>query len=119
MQRRQFLAASLATSAAAVAGSAGAQAPASHGREFYQLRRYLLQSGPQVGLTEHYLNDALIPALAKRNMGPSGAFRLDIGPETPAYYVLIPSMSVEALATVDLQLAQDADFLKTADAFWA
>jgi hypothetical protein len=119
MQRRQFLAASLATSAAAVAGGAGAQAPSPHGREFYQLRRYLLQSGPQVGLTEHYLNDALIPALAKRNMGPIGAFRLDIGPETPAYYVLIPSMSVEALATVDLQLAQDADFLRAADAFWA
>ena len=119
MQRRQFLAASLATSAAAVAGNAGAQTPASHGREFYQLRRYLLQSGPQVGLTEHYLNDALIPALAKRNMGPVGAFKLDIGPETPAYYVLIPSTSAEAVATIDLNLAQDADFVKTADAYWA
>jgi hypothetical protein len=119
MQRRQFLTASLATSVAAAANSAGAQAAPSHGREFYQLRRYLLQSGPQVGLTEHYLNDALIPALARRNMGPIGAFRLDIGPETPAYYVLIPSTFVEALATVDLQLAQDADFLKAADAFWA
>ncbi len=119
MQRRQFLAASLATSAAAIAGGAGAQTSASHGREFYQLRRYLLQSGPQVGLTEHYLNDALIPALARRNMGPVGALKLDIGPETPVYYVLIPSTSVEALATVDWQLAQDADFVKTADAFWA
>jgi hypothetical protein len=119
MQRRQFLAASLVTSAAAVASSAGAQAAVPHGREFYQLRRYMLQSGPQVGLTERYLNDALIPALARRNMGPIGAFRLDIGPETPAYYVLIPSMSVDPLATVDLQLAQDNDFLKAADAFWA
>jgi hypothetical protein len=119
MQRRQFLAASVATSAAALAGKASAQAPAPHGREFYQLRRYLLQSGPQVALTEHYLNDALIPALARRSMGPVGAFRLDIGPETPAYYVLIPSASVEALASVDLQLAQDADFVKAADPFWA
>lgn len=118
MQRRQFLAASLATSAAALAGQATAQAPAAK-REFYQLRRYFLESGPQVGLTEHYLNDALIPALARRSMGPIGAFRLDIGPETPAYYVLIPSSSVESLATVDLDLAGDADFLKAAAPFWS
>ena len=122
MQRRQFLAASLATSAAALAGSpaagAGNAAEPAH-REFYQLRRYLLESGPQVGLTERYLNDALIPALAKRGMGPVGAFRLDIGPETPAYYVLIPSAAVDTLATIDLQLAHDDDFLKAADAFWA
>ena len=119
MQRRQFLAASLATSAAAVTGNAGAQAASAPSREFYQLRRYLLQSGPQVGLTEHYLNDALIPALAKRGMGPIGAFRLDIGPETPTYYVLIPSVSAESVSTIDLQLAHDDDFLKAADAFWA
>ncbi|KAA6460965.1 NIPSNAP family containing protein [Acidobacteria bacterium AB60] len=119
MQRRQFLSASLATSAAAIAGKAGAQAGNARGREYYQLRRYLLQSGPQVGLTEHYLNEALIPALARRSMGPVGAFRLDIGPETPAYYVLIPSASVESVATLDLQLSQDAEFLKAADAFWA
>ncbi len=119
MQRRQFLAASLATSAAAVAGSAGVQAETAHAREFYQLRRYFVQMGPQVGLTEHYLNDTLVPALARRAMGPVGAFKLDIGPDTPAYYVLIPGTSVEALATVDLQLGQDEDFLKAADAFWA
>lgn len=119
MQRRQFLAASLATSAATLAQNAGAQAAPTHAREYYQLRRYLLQSGPQVGLTEHYLNDSLIPALVRRSMGPIGAFRLDIGPETPAYYVLIPSASVESVATMDLQLAHDDDFLKAADAFWA
>jgi hypothetical protein len=119
MERRQFLAASLVTTAAALTPNAGAQAASSRTREFYQLRRYLLQSGPQVGLTEHYLNDALIPALAKRGMGPIGAFRLDIGPETPAYYVLIPSISVDLAATIDLQLAQDTDFLRAADAFWA
>lgn len=119
MQRRQFLSASLATSAAALAGSSCVQAATAQGREYYQLRRYLLQSGPQVGLTEHYLNDSLIPALVRRSMGPIGAFRLDIGPETPAYYLLIPSAAVESLATIDLQLAHDDDFLKAADAFWA
>lgn len=118
MRRRQFLAASLATSAAALSGGMHAQ-PTVRKREYYQLRRYSLQSGPQVSLAEHYLNDALIPALARRGMSPVGGFRLDIGPETPSFYVLIPSSSAEALATVDLDLAGDADFLKVAAPFWS
>ena len=78
----------------------------------------MLESGPQNLLTEHFLGDALIPALARRGMGPVGAFRLDIGPETPVYYVLIPSQSAEELAKLDLALGKDAEFLKAADPFW-
>jgi len=118
MHRRQFVSASLATSALAMAGNAAAQPAPAHAREFYQIRRYTLQSGPQSGLTEQFVSDALIPALTRRGMGPVGAFRLDFGPETPQIYVLIPGPSVEALATLDLDLAKDSDFLKTADAFW-
>jgi NIPSNAP protein len=51
-------------------------------------------------------------------MSPIGAFKLDIGPETPTYYVLIPSPSVETLVTADLKLAADEHFLKAAEAFW-
>jgi hypothetical protein len=119
MQRRSFLAASLATSAAALAPGAGAQIRATRSREYYQLRRYILQSGPQIALTERYLGDALIPALARRSMGPVGAFRLDVGPQTPVTYVLIPSRSVEALVNLDLDLSRDSDFLKAADPFWS
>lgn len=119
MKRREFLAASLATSAAALAPGSQAQTPTASGREHYQLRRYLLQSGPQSGLTEHYLGDALIPALARRGMGPVGAFRLEIGPETPVVYVLIPSHSIDSLVNLDLDLARDPDFLKAADPFWS
>jgi hypothetical protein len=118
MERRQFLAASLATSALAVAGNVAAETPAPRTREFYHLRRYTLQSGPQTKLTESYFGDALIPALTRMGMGPMGAFRLDIGPETPDYYLLIPGASVETLAELDMRLAQDADFLKAADPFW-
>lgn len=123
MERRHFLSASLATSALAVARRAAAQTPASQStaarvREYYHLRRYTLQTGPQTKLTESYFGDALIPALTRMGMGPIGAFRLDIGPETPVCYLLIPGGSVEALAELDLRLAQDADFLKAADPFW-
>src|SRR5579864_7890778 len=115
MHRRQFLAASLAGSALAINPVAkGQNVTPAHSREFYQLRRYSLYSGPQSGLTEHFIADALIPALTRRGMGPVGAFRLEFGPETPQTLVLIPGPSVETLATLDLELAKDAEFLKAA-----
>ncbi len=90
MQRRQFISASLAASALSLADRGAAQTPASTGREFYLIRRYNLQNGPQQGLTEKYFSDALIPALTRLGLGPVGAMRLEYGPETPAYYTLIP-----------------------------
>jgi hypothetical protein len=118
MQRRQFLAASIATSAAALAGKASAQTPEHGAQEFYQLRRYDLVSGPQLKLTQDYLSNALIPALGRMGMGPVGAFRLEYGQQTPMFYVVIPGPSVAALATLDLHLGADEDFLKVASPFW-
>ncbi len=118
MQRRQFLAASLATSAIALAGETKAQAQEKSSREFYQLRLYHLKSGAQLKLTESYFADALIPALTRIGMGPIGAFSVTIGPETPGYYLLIPGSSIEAQAELDLRLAQDSEFMKLADPFW-
>jgi len=118
MERRQFLTASLAASAVAATGQASAQTSAGPAREFYLMRRYNLQSGPQTKLTESFLSDALIPALGRMGMGPVGAFRLEFGNETPAFYVLIPGPSVEALAELNFHLAGDAAFMKSADTFW-
>ena len=70
MHRRRFIAASIATSAVAMARGAEAQSAPARSREFYQIRRYTMQSGPQTGMTEHYISDALIPALTRRGMGP-------------------------------------------------
>jgi hypothetical protein len=119
MHRRQFLAAS---SAFALAARSSAQTPAPETkapREFYQLRRYTLQSGPQTTLTESYFTTALIPALTRLGLGPIGAFKLDIGPETPIFYLLIPGTNLETLTTLDLHLAQDPVFLKAAEPFWS
>ncbi len=117
MERRQFLAASVAASAIGMTGNGNAQAAA--GREFYQMRRYALQSGPQTKLTEDYFADALIPAVTRMGMGPVGALRLDFGPQTPAFYLLIPGSSIQVLAELDLRLAEDAAFMKAAEPFWS
>ena len=87
-------------------------------REFYQLRKYALRTGPQLALVQNYFEHALIPALNRMAMAPVGAFKLEIGPETPAYYLLIPAASVEALVTLDLRLAEDAEFMKASAAVW-
>ncbi len=87
-------------------------------REFYLLRKYILQTGPQLTLTQSYFEYALIPALNRMGIKPVGAFKLDVGPETPTYYLLIPSASAEALATLDLRLAEDTQFLSASTAFW-
>ena len=47
-----------------------------------------------------------------------GAFKLDIGPETPTYYLLVPGGSIEAVSTLDNSLAKDETFLKSAQPFW-
>ena len=124
MQRRDFLSASLAASlAGGVAGSfadtAGASEPAPSEQQLYFIRRYHLQNGPQTRLMESYLADALLPALRRRGIGLVGAFKLEVGPQTPAYYVILPSSSAEALALLDLHLAGDATFLEAAKPFWS
>ncbi len=118
MQRRRFLAASLAASAAAFVHEAAAQ-PSGRTREFYQIRRYALTNGPQTKLAENYFNDALVPTLTGMGMGPIGAFRLELGPETPLYYLLIPGPSSAALTELDLTLAKNSTFLKAAEPFWS
>ena len=115
MERRHFLTSSLAAAAVAFTPSdSQAQAPASKAREYYELRKYEQRSGTQTKLLQSYLADALIPALNRLGFSPVGAFNLDIGPETPTLYLLIPSSTVESLVTAELQLAKDEEFMKAA-----
>ena len=113
MHRRKFLGSSIAASALAFPASPAADAA----REYYELRRYHLQSGPQQKLTNNYVGDALIPALNRLGMKPIGAFNLDIGVETPVLYLLIPSPSLETLAQSEFHLLEDSEYMKAAEAF--
>jgi hypothetical protein len=119
MERRAFVSTSLGMSALTLAGSVkGFGQTASAAAEYYDLRRYQLMSGPGTKLTDNYFADALIPALNRLGIGPVGAFSIYFGPETPAYYLLMPSTKLETLVTAELALAQDAQFLKAGAAFW-
>jgi hypothetical protein len=122
MERRAFLTSSLAATALGVAvtqtaAASTAESPEATGREFYQLRRYSLSNGPQRKLCNDFFRDALIPALNRLEIAPVGVFDLTIGPETPSIYVLMPSLKLETLATVESKLAQDADYTKAGAPF--
>lgn len=118
MRRRSFLRAALATSAAALAPAVQAQTPAVASREYYQLRKYTLRSGPQGKLVDQFFSSALIPALNRLGFSPIGVFRVTFGPQTPTVYVMIPGSNLETLVNVDLLLSQDSEFLKAAGPFW-
>src|SRR6202166_2916346 len=117
MERRTFLASSLAASALAIAAPGSALEAAqgnmtAKGREFYQLRRYHINAGPQRKLCDDFFRDALIPALTRLGIGPVGVFDLSVGPETPTIHLLMPSVDAETLATVETHLGQDAEYMK-------
>jgi hypothetical protein len=116
VKRRQFLTGSMA--APMLAAGAAQQTTGDKKREYYALRRYHLQNGPQHKLTEGFLAEALIPGLNRMGISPVGAFSVSIGPESPAFYVLIPSASAESLVTADFRLEQDAEYMKAGAAFF-
>lgn len=120
MIRRKFLSSSLAASAFAMnASTAQAGGAAGNARQYYELRKYHLQSGPQTKLTDAYLEQALIPALNRLGMNSIGAFDLYLGPEQPCLYLLIPASSLETLVTAELHLGKDQQFLEAAKPFWS
>jgi hypothetical protein len=117
MERRKFLASSLAASAVAAALPSAAMQGVSAGREYYQLRLYRLVRSPHNHLVDNYFRDALIPALNRLGIAPVGVFNLTIGPETPTIYVLMPSTSIEMLVNVEDRLGQDSEYVKVAAPF--
>lgn len=117
MHRREFMTQSLAASALALTPAAPTAAPK---RPYFELRRYALNAGGPIGkLADTYFADALIPALNRLGIAQVGAFKLDIGPETPTVYLLIPSTSLETLANLNALLAKDETYLKAAAPFLA
>ena len=112
------MASAAALSGAAVNGVDMAAQAATTGKEFYQLRKYELRNGPQIANAQKYFKDALIPTLNRMGMPQIGTFQLSIGPETPTYYVLIPSTNPETLLTLNMKLASDTEFSKASADFW-
>jgi hypothetical protein len=124
MQRRDFLQASLQTSAAASIAACGlatsspahAAAPAAADRELYEWRTYRLKDKAGQPQLHDYLKSAALPAWKRLGLGPVGAFT-EIGPEAgPAVHVLLVYPNPAAFAAAREALEADAEYMQaTAD----
>jgi hypothetical protein len=120
MQRRSFLQSTLATGGIAAMSATAMSAVTTAddvkpktGREFFELRTYLLKPDKQKHLDD-YLKDALIPALNRSGIKQVGVFHETPVPETPAVYLLIPYSSLEQMTTATANLESDAEYQKAA-----
>jgi len=122
VQRRSFLASSLAASAFGANASASALrgnqgAASGEGREYLELRRYQLFRGPQVKLADDFFRQALVPALNRLGLESVGVFNVEIGPGSPSTYVLIHTPSLETLLNVEFRLNHDPEYVASGTAF--
>ena len=121
MDRRDFVAASMATGGAWLLAGAGGDArqagPAGRAHEYYELRRYRLRRGPGQAVVDAYLKTAALPAWQRAGVGPVGVFSVMIGPDSPAIYVLLVHKSLDLFASLPERIAADAEYDKAAAAY--
>ncbi len=115
MKRRTLLTSSLPALALALSPGSflGGQAEtpaASEKREYYLLRRYQMNWGPQFKAAHEFFQQALVPAANRLGIKPVGIFNVSIGPYTPRVFVLLPCASLETLCNLDEKLRQDPEY---------
>lgn len=119
INRRDLISGGAMATAAVFTAQAEAQGGPSGAREYYLLRRYKMNSGPQTGTAAKYFQDALLPALGRMGMGPVGVMNLSYGAGTPTAMLLVASTDLTKLVQLDLLLAKDTAFTQAAAAFWS
>lgn len=114
MKRRDFLALSGAAGLAAMTSKTQAATTAG-GRDYYELRQFLLDSEEQKKGLDVFLSSALIPALNRLGIKPVGVFypEKDLSPT----YVLMRHRSLDSYATWMQRIAEDSDFQSRGAAF--
>jgi NIPSNAP len=121
MERRKFLASSLAASLAANVDNHNLIAAQEKGDksqpEYYELRLYHLRSGPKQKLFDDFYRQAALPAMNRNGIAPVGAFNVVFGPDSPTVFVLLPFKSIEAFASANEGVRADADYQKAGAAF--
>jgi hypothetical protein len=61
-------------------------------------------------MVDVYMRDALLPALQRAGVGPTGVFNVMIGADSPTLHLLITYKTLEAYEKLPTQLAADAQY---------
>ncbi|WP_322975085.1 NIPSNAP family protein [Aporhodopirellula aestuarii] len=82
------------------------------GSQFYEVRSYVLGEKGDEKTVDHYLENALLPALNRQGIQTVGAFAPSPNDTTGvnAIFVVIPYDSLDQIATVRDSLASDSDY---------
>lgn len=116
MERRQFLASALGTAMMGT-GSGAAQGQPKPSQEFYAWRQFVLRGGTQPARLAEFLKGAAIPALNRLGHRPIGVFEVVAGLPSPGVFVLTPSASLDAMASVEAALEKDTEFMRAAEPY--
>jgi hypothetical protein len=110
MNRRDFLASSIAAAGAGAMGSdASAQAPSKPMPQYYELRQYHLRTTMRQDFSD-YLKAVSVPAMNRAGISPVGIFSVGIGPESPTFWMLLPHKDADSVFTLDAKLQADHDY---------
>lgn len=110
MQRRHFLTQAVAAGGALAAAGAGNAAEAATGaRGVFELRAYHLRPGRRERL-DAYLQQALLPSLARAGVGPIGVFDEQSDSGAPVVWVLIPHRDAAGPVTLPAHLTDDVEY---------
>lgn len=116
MERREFLVKSgVAGLATLSGGTLMAQNPPAQAGEYYELRRYEIETEQQKAGLDKFLADAAIPALNRLGIKPVGVFYPAEG-ISPVYVLLVHS-SLTSFATLTQRLSEDSEFLEKGSDF--
>jgi len=114
MQRRAFLKTSCITSLAALGTGAVTQG-AERGRDYFELRRYEIETEAQKAGLDAFLRDAAIPALNRIGIDPVGVFYPWEG--LSPVYVLLRHKSLASFVGLVQDLGNDYEFMQAGAAF--
>ncbi len=114
LDRRQFLAGSVAT--VAMTGTAGDTKvhPRCQAQEFYELRHYQIASAEKKQIVSNYLEKGLLPALNRMGIDRVGVFTALEDAEDLSIHVLIPYPTLDAFSELNPKLAKDKRHRKAA-----
>ncbi len=121
MKRRSFVKTSLLAGSITTLVQSKAEAEnksdKAAGREYYELRTYLLKDATQQKLIEDYYQNAAIAAYNKIGSKHVGVFR-EMKPEGQTkLFVLVPYQSIEEFVASTDKLLKDDAYVKAADAY--
>lgn len=115
MDRRTFVASSIAAIGASVAAESAAiaQRRPAGGREFYELKTITFANAVARDRYSQFMKTAFVPAARRIGLGPVGSFTVEGKPEDLTLFVLTSSPSLESLVGVEHRLLSDSEYVNS------